>query len=232
MPLLVALAGPSRSGKGTGARVFAQEAATTQVSVRERQLSGPGKKYLASAWKPGILEEDAIAWWEEMKPFGPVIDILGPFNRGLASVPLQQYMQRMLQGARTIFGDDAWTDLILPLGPWQGQGSTMPWMTSFMVPDDRFAKGLAHRVADLCIISDLRQESEARRVRELGGVVVEFVRPVNDDSYRTGKDHVTEQRLPPELVDFTINNTSTLQVLEQTLQALYYHDLLPRIANA
>lgn len=200
--------------------------------VRERQLSGPGKQYVASAWRPEITEEEAIAWFDYLKTRRLVTitledatdldDIVDP-------VPLQQYLQRMLQGARDRWGKDFWTDKLIPAGrvldlPHLGwvDGGWLAWWEAFVWTADPAPLPRAG-VADLALISDLRQESEAVRVKELGGYIVEMQRPELEHAYVTGKDHITEKRLSdirPDLVDYIIvgsaeHNDETFAQLKQ-----------------
>lgn len=58
------------------------------------------------------------------------------------------------------------------------------------------------------VISDVRFPNEARAVREAGGHVIEIVKPgvVSDG-------HVSEQRLPQELISATVVNDSTIRAL-------------------
>lgn len=212
MSTLIALAGPSRSGKGTCATVFASEAQAQSLTVCERQLSGPGKQYVASAFHPEITEEEAIAWFEQLKIMrGTEIAVvnereddggcLGTFTE--AKVSLQEYLQRMLQGARERWGEDFWTDKLIPAD--YQQSFPHSWDQSFPAyvdVDDSV-------VADVALISDLRQVNEAVRVKAIGGIVIEMRRPQIKNSYITGSGHITEQclgDLRPDLVDHIIYN--------------------------
>lgn len=217
-PMLIALAGPSRSGKGTCATVFASEAQALGLTIRERQLSGPGKQYVADAFRPGITEEEAIEWLESLKSlqnprFDLVYDAPDDKNeeftviglRAAGPVMLQEYLQRMLQGARERWGTDFWTDKLLPVAR-----DYPDWHHSFAVKGD----GEMFLAADICLISDLRQVNEAERVKALGGIVIEMRRPpVENNSYITGSSHITEQALGdlrPDLVDYVIDNHHTV----------------------
>lgn len=222
MPNLIALAGPSRSGKGTCAIVISEVCKELGLTFRERQLSGPGKQYVASAWNPDITEEEAIAWFDELKMSTEVhVSIVSSGSTFMlerhAEVPLQQYLQRMLQGARDRWGTDFWTDKVLP-----------EWMVS--VPDGTRQPQWWYGPfdsADVCVISDLRQENEAKRVCGLRGIVVEIVRPVVDDAYVTGSGHITEQRLPGNLVDHILFNDSSIEDLRARARDLFT-DLLTK----
>lgn len=232
-PTLIALAGPSRSGKGTCAAVIKEVAATMGLTVCERQLSGPGKQYVASAFRPEITEDEAIAWFEELKSrlntrlnmlydeeqSSDELRVIG--LRAAGPVSLQQYLQRMLQGARDRWGEDFWTDKLLPIDEDSGGPA---WRDSFLVDlgDD---VDVQICLADVAVISDLRQVNEAKRVQKLGGVVLELIRPDVDDSYVTGRGHITEQRLPKEVVDHVLPNDGTLDEFKE-LARLYITGIL------
>lgn len=211
-PFLIALAGPSRSGKGTCASAIQAVADARGLSMQERQFSGPGKEYIAQAFRPELSgdERACIEWWESLKneEIGRVFVLGGTWIDGVqhGTCSIQQYMQRMLQGARERWGDSFWTDKLLPLYGELNNGTLDPkWWDSF----DFFGEG----IVDIAVISDLRQANEAKRVRELGGIVVDIVRPTNDDAYRTSTGHITEQRLLEGLVDYEIVNDGTLDDL-------------------
>lgn len=238
-PTLIALAGPSRSGKGTCASVFTDGAQAMGLAVRERQLSGPGKQYVASAFRPDITEEEAIEWFDELKNPGPYVEkidvaIMAWRDSRIADVPLQKYLQRMLQGARDRWGGDFWTDkLIPPLGA-HPHGAAYPlWCKSFSIPSDQSY----YTIADLALISDLRQVNEAERVKSLGGYIVEMQRPELEHSYVTGSDHVTEKRLSnlrPDLVDLVIkgsaeHNDETFAQLRQDCQHCFDIFVRPKL---
>lgn len=212
MPVLLALAGASRSGKGTCAAVVHEVAAERGLTVCERQLSGPGKQYLASAFRPDITEQEAIEWFEELKKESEVkvqVNSAGSsfIAASFGSCTLQEYMQRMIQGARDRWGSEFWTDKLLPEG--QGEFLQEAWWERFTYKLDENS----FDAVDIALISDLRQVNEAQRVKQLGGVVIEMWRPDNDDPYRTGTSHITEQRLPPGTPDRIIPNISDLAEL-------------------
>lgn len=266
MPTLIALAGPSRSGKGTTAAVAHEVAAARGLTSRERQLSGPGKQYVASAFFPSITEEEAIERFDRLKMekdprvllvSKPAVTPNAEWTIG--EVTLQQYLQRMLQGARDRWGTDFWTDKLLPLGevyvghrpatpgelsldafwgePYPSGGPMSPpgyanWREVREKTGIPYGEPAWHRSFwqdgtengpigfDVAIISDLRQPNEAQRVKDIGGIVVELERPVRDDAYVTGRDHITEQRLPGHLVDHVLLNDSTVEDLRERAKDL------------
>lgn len=233
MTKLIALAGPSRSGKGTAARIIAEECAKLGLTSLERQLSDNGKWSLARIFRPTIGRVEAVAWFEELKklPYTKITmrcstSELGPLGRMLAEVPLQKFLQHGLQdGGRDIFGVDLWTDRIIAAGY---RPNTSPDYDEHLAWIDTFFDAETDMVpTDVAIISDLCRPNEARRVRDLGGIVVEMVRPAVDDQYRTGADHVTERRLPDHDVDLVIVNADGLEELEDTVRSYFEHSIEP-----
>lgn len=67
------------------------------------------------------------------------------------------------------------------------------------------------------VISDVRFESEARAIRDSGGVVLWVHRP----GIEAG-DHASEQGIPAHLVDMTVHNDSTLSQLRKAAKAVHY----------
>lgn len=244
MTRLVALAGESRSGKGTCAAVFAEEAAAAGLTSFERQLSDNGKWHLARIFKPTISRADAVTWFEQMKSLTDVkIQITSassgwPGGRATdIEVALQKFLQHALQqGGRDIFGEHFWTDMIIPefdgdspysqrYGPDEGRVSGESYVRCWL--DKFFDDESGSRPTDLAIISDLRQPNEAQRVNSCRGRVIQLVRPHADDQYKTGSDHITERMLPFELVDHVIANDGDLEHLKETARVVFYKFVLP-----
>ena len=60
-------------------------------------------------------------------------------------------------------------------------------------------------------VTDCRFDDEAVMIREKGGFIVRLVRPNNPDSIATG--HASEAGVSPELIDFMIPNSGTIEHL-------------------
>jgi hypothetical protein len=93
---------------------------------------------------------------------------------------------------RDIFGENFWVDMILPKEP--------------NVPDE-----------ELWVITDVRFENEAERIKHLGGHIICINRPnlfYNDS-------HISEERLPEEFFSYIIDNKSSLnQFKERVLEVV------------
>lgn len=208
---LVALAGASRSGKGTVAQVLREEAEKAGLTSFERQFSDNGKWGLARIFSPSMTRVEAVKFFEALKGLDQVEVNISMMRQGVRdiffNVPLQQFLQHGLQeGGRDLFGDDLHTDRIL---------ARSNWLDSF------FDAEAAVEPTDVAIISDLRQVNEAQRVIDCGGLVVDVWRPENDDEYRTNKAHQTERRLPDDCVHHVIVNDGSLVDLEEAARKLW-----------
>lgn len=251
MTILVALAGPSRSGKGAVAKVFADCAHDYGFVSFERQLSDNGKWALARIFQPTIRRVEAVAWFEELKKSDTWVEvheraiIEGCHGRNpIVDMPLQKFLQHGLQdGGRDIFGEHYWTDRIIPLQVldenWGNMsGGAMRWGDLKITPypqawlDGFFDEESGVAPTDLAIISDLRQLNEAERVRDIGGVVIEMQRPDVEDAYRTGADHITERGLLIEVVDCVIVNDGDLDQLRADATKAFKDLVLPRLREA
>jgi hypothetical protein len=149
--------------------------------------------------------------------------------RAFAWVPLQKFLQHGLQeGGRDIFGANFWTDMIIPID----LHGAVPWWPGHPTWTEKFFDVESGTPpTDLAVISDLRQPNEAERVRNIGGVVVEMFRPDTDDGYRTGREHVTERRLPYELSNYEVMNDGTVEDLERAVRLLFEVHLKPWIMS-
>ncbi len=106
----------------------------------------------------------------------------------------RQYLQNLGNEGRKLFGENFWIDMVLPFNPATDREIYCP----DVYPD-----------VDVLAITDLRYANEAQRIKDLGGVVWEVVRP---DA--TSDGHASEQPLPRELVDEVIVNDGTLDHLD------------------
>lgn len=242
-PTLIALAGKSRVGKGTCAAYLAELAAADGFTSFERQLSDNGKWHLARIFFPDISRADAVKFFEELKqePWVELMLVSRP-DRGvdpyqvIRRQPLQKFIQHGLQeGGRDIFGEHFWTNMILPISSaWTDTDHNVSgyfWEEGFFDEESglQAEDEQGETWTDLAIISDLRQPNEAERVRQCGGLVIEIHRPDVDDGYVTGKDHITEQGLPEELVDYHLHSTGSLNYFREIVTEMYRRIVLSRL---
>lgn len=119
----------------------------------------------------------------------------------------REFFQNLGNLARERFGKDFWVDQVLPVR----------WVDEQYL-DTTFSRlELAKDYdTDYLFITDLRYPNEADRIKALGGVVWEVIRPgIESDG------HASEQPLPRELVDWVIHNDGSLDDLR-----LHVHDAI------
>lgn len=113
----------------------------------------------------------------------------------------REYLQYFGANAREVFGDSFWVDQILPTP------SGHPSRDNREVDNER---SLLRRYpqTDVLCVTDVRYPNEAQRIKDLGGVVWEVLRPGLESD-----GHSSEKPLPPSLVDYKIVNDGDLEVL-------------------
>lgn len=194
---LIGLAGFKTSGKdSTYQFIDAVYAGTVQ------RVAFADKLKIMAARALGLEDDDAelITLMDAFKENG---DLLALAYAPSQSIPIhfhqrisgRQYLQNFGQRAREVFGDDFWVDQILP------KPSTKLGLNSH---------NLAFRYphADVLCVTDCRYPNEAKRIKELGGVVWEVQRPGLESD-----GHSSERPLPRSLVDHVVRNTGTLEDL-------------------
>lgn len=96
---------------------------------------------------------------------------------------LREFLQLYgTESHRNVFGQDFWVNQALPYGVDYRDGKV------------------------LYIVTDLRFQNEANRIRELGGYNILIRRPETDG---LAGGHISEKGLPDSLIDYTIQNTGT-----------------------
>lgn len=142
------------------------------------------------SWTIEMTQQDP----NHMDPYGPGY----PVGQVVAKVSGRQYLQHLGNQARGVFGENFWIDQVLP-----NPGTHNTWVSA------RHAAEYMYTGVDVLCVTDVRYENEAQRIKALGGVVWEVLRP------GTGSDgHASEQPLPRNLVDWEIHNEGNLDTLE------------------
>lgn len=158
-----------------------------------------------------LSDEDSIALMDDFKERGIIVAQMNQIGGNamdetfmgdpstIRVITGRQYLQWFGGEARKVFGDTFWIDQVLP----------QPW------DSDRLGTGLEARYpdADVVCVTDVRYPNEAQRVRDLGGVVWEVIRPGLESD-----GHGSETPLPRDLVDVTINNDGSLADLERAVE--------------
>lgn len=60
------------------------------------------------------------------------------------------------------------------------------------------------------VVTDCRFVPEAKKIKELGGIIIGVFRPDQED---TAGDHISEQGLPQEYIDYSVLNIGTIEEL-------------------
>lgn len=126
----------------------------------------------------------------------------------------REYLQWFGGYARQVFGDTFWIDQVLP--------NHLAWTHKHTQEDVDAELERKHGSAEIYVVTDVRYENEAQRVRDLGGEIWEIVRPgLQSDG------HGSEITLPRKLVDVTLHNDGTITDLQDAVRdALVYGPIL------
>lgn len=120
------------------------------------------------------------------------------YNRG--SISGREYLQNFGVTCREMFGSDFWVDQILPT--------------------DRFDLPARYPGVDTLVITDVRFPNEAQRTIDLGGVIVEVLRPgLKSDG------HSSEIRLAPGLIYYVMDNSGDIEELRWGVRDFLDHFL-------
>jgi hypothetical protein len=148
-----------------------------------------------------------------LEPYSPNVGRLSPgwFTKvPVTNITGRQYLQNLGTEARKVFGPDFWVDQVLPQPSYIGRShhpntGKVEWGVKHLHGDD----------VDVLVITDLRFENEAQRIKALGGTIWEVLRP------GTASDgHASEQKLPSDLIDREIINDGTLEDLEKVVRLM------------
>jgi len=228
-PLLVAFHGVKRSGKDTAASFLEEWASGRSLSFKRRGFADYAKWAWVRQFIPDINMSDAISWMDDHKDAGwnVVIEHPNAPTKHLVTVDFRQCMaQFSTEGARLIYGEDHWVNLLLPVSTYIDDND-LPlypkWHDSFAV----FVHLLRlPSVADVCAIHDMRFDNELQRVRTLGGVNVKIRRIVAEDAVREEAQkrglaiHESELGLPDQEFDYVVSNDRTLDDFRVLINSL------------
>lgn len=219
-PVLIGLNGVARSGKDTGYS-FIDEWARSQGGTARREAFADRLKVSAAA-SLGIAKDAALDFCNRLKGDGSYIQIRqltaggGP-NTLVHSLTGREFLQYYgTEAHREVFHSDFWVDALLPeLDASRAEGTlTRPrWQLNFVDEE-------SNNIANICVVTDVRFENEARRIKSLGGVVWNIDRDVPGAG-----NHASEQSLSPELIDVIIDNNGSLDDYKDNL-AIALEDLI------
>ena len=179
--MLIGLHGKARSGKDTALGFIDEYFANTATTVEGRSFAAPLKLGAARLFYPTADLDKALDFSDWLKTRGEIQVIDTKEGDAISHITGRQFLQRYgTESHRDVFSQDFWVKTCLPDGVNHG--------------------------GRVIVVTDVRFANEAERVRELGGVVWHIIRPESEN----GDTHASEQPLPPELIDVTIDNDRDL----------------------
>jgi hypothetical protein len=121
----------------------------------------------------------------------------------LREITVREYLQFYgTEAHRDIFGSDFWVEAVN------------------LYHDPRHARTTAEKPR-IVVVTDCRFQNEAEAIRKYGGVIVNLIGPPEVE--HAGDGHESEKPLPPELIDFVIDNSvrdDGFQSLDHQLRSL------------
>lgn len=215
---LIGLNGLKRSGKDTAYQILSRELTTPGPAGRVERRAFADKLKIMAALALGFdrTEDVLISLMDEAKDEWILSVLKAELPRNewesypeIHRLTGREYLQNFGNHARRVFGDSFWVDQVLPLNTaFESVWSTVGRNT----PGARFVG----RLPKVGVVTDVRYPNEAERVRAHGGQVWEIIRPGQESD-----GHITEQRLPLELIDITIDNGGTLDDYAKSLLTAY-----------
>lgn len=203
---LIGINGFKRSGKNTVGEIIRD----SNPDVHVHLVGFADKLKIAAARALGFVdgnERELIDLMDEFKESAQLSIFYRKDRDSLSTAHLisgRQYLQFFgTEAGRETFSDSFWIDLVLP-NPAMQEG----WIQAGEEQLERMYPGV-----DILVVTDVRFDNEARRVKSLGGQVWEVVRPGVD-----GGSHSSERPLARDLIDLTIQNDADLEGLEQKVK--------------
>jgi len=195
-----------KSGKDTFSQILIDVLKEQDVTVVRRGFADKLKLSAYRLISPDATIEEALEWADEFKHFG-FTDFNWDAGSGV-SMHGRQFLQRYgTESHRDVFGDRFWIDALLPLGGNFSPDEPPDWEHSFYP-------------ADIAVVSDVRFDNEAQRIRDLDGIVARIDRKQLDGGSDT---HVSEQ---PVEADVVIDNNGSLDDLRDRAVELFRDNLV------
>lgn len=208
---LIGLTGFKTSGKDTTYEAI--KAAAAPAEVWRVGFADKLKQIAARALGFDPETEDLIELMNECKDKWDFMvdrrdDYWPDISYGVTQFTGRQYLQRLGDHGRQVFGDTFWIDQVLPQLREIGNLGASAQVA-------RLELNARYPGADILVVTDVRYENEARRIRELGGELWQITRHgLQSDG------HASEIPLPAALIDWYINNDGTIEGLYDTVAAV------------
>jgi hypothetical protein len=184
--MIIGLKGVKGSGKDTVAAYLIK-----QHGFERKALADPLKKSVAALLNIPYHEIDR---WKNDPKIHVEITCDDPTVSGYAPIATQtfrEFLQRMGdEASKQIWGDNFWNDLSLPL--------------------DGYYHGKK------IVVTDVRFESDARRINHVGGFVVQVRRP----GFEQQDSHRGENLFPAKMVDWELLNSGTIDTLYENVELM------------
>lgn len=196
--MIIGLTGKRLSGKDTAGAYLVDRHGFTRIGNADKMKDGVAALF-------GITREQV----DEFKRIGDdglptvTVDLQIETTMTQYTFTWVEFLQRFgTEMGRKVWGWDFWVDMALPNR--QGHRDEDGVWNSYYNTD--------------IVVTDVRFENEAQRILDLGGTIVELQRPSAVD--KSHDDHESEAGLSPDLVEYVIENNSTLESLYQDLDAV------------
>lgn len=216
---LIGLNGLKRSGKDTTAG-FIKEIMTPEGDVvKSRAFAYKLKIMAAKALGFDRPDDELVALMDEAKErwIFHITKNIVPLEenwmdqtlmaQGFHVLTGREYLQHFGNKAREVFGDTFWIDQVLPnpfmQDGWGGPGASLE---------------MRYPNVDTLVVTDVRYPNEAERVKRLGGVVFEVIRPG-----LASDGHDSEKKLPAHLIDWEVHNAGDLSDLRDAVEQAMTH---------
>lgn len=210
-PLLLGISGPLGSGKDTAFSFIEEWAERRGLRAVRRAFADPLKISAARAIGIDGTPDELIEKMNLLKLEGKVHTHWDtePGVQDGRCISGRQFLQRYgTEAHREVFGDSFWTDATLPLGGGdRGENIRWPYRFQYDAGDGEVA------IADICVVTDVRFDNEAYRIRELGGRIIVVVRPGERSD-----THASEQGIT--IYDHLVSNNSTLDQFRENVENL------------
>lgn len=206
--ILLGLSGRLHSGKDTSFGFVQEWAAERGLRAVRRGFADKMKVSGMRALGFVGTDDDLIMLANELKEMGEVSTVILS-QSVLYTIEGRKFWQLYgTEAHRDVFGSDFWVDALLPTDfqPNYGDGPVRSWEINFC--QDGTEPGSIG--ADIAVVTDVRFENEAERIKHLDGHLAEIIREEPDPD---GNGHISEAGIPGHLVDYVIDNTTTLENL-------------------